>query len=147
MKATFYKTNDDKRVLNKNLISVYQKVIHIKKPCDALNPTILINLGVDNINDFNYVFIEKLNRFYFTEPPTLLNDGLAEVRCNADVLMSYSADISNLQILVDRQENVNSPYIIDNELPTFTNRIVSKHLVGSVPTSKGNNVVLTVTGG
>lgn len=148
MKVTLYMCNDDPRTLNKSMVIFKTVNARIKKPCSVEAPALeLFNIRPSNVVKFNYIFIPELARYYFVNDRKMLSNDILEIGASVDVLQSFNAGIRDLQILVDRQENINSAYIIDNELPTFTNRIISQHVIGSVPVSTGNNITLTVTGG
>ena len=64
----------------------------------------------------NYCKIEELQRFYFIESITALNDGVYELRLKVDVLESFKSDILRTDAYVSRNQYEYSDKIVDNEV-------------------------------
>lgn len=64
----------------------------------------------------NYCKIEELQRFYFIESITALNNGIYELRLRVDVLQSFLNDILQTNTYVSRNENEYNDKIVDNEV-------------------------------
>lgn len=105
MKAIFYSINDDKNKLDKNLVNGYETTILLKSGLDSLID-IEISIFPDVILNYNYVYIEKLQRYYFIDDITLQRNNYFICRCTEDVLMSFKDEIKKQEIEVNESENV-----------------------------------------
>lgn len=124
----------------------------IKEPCSLLDP--IVELTASNVTragldlaQVNYIYIERFNRFYFVNDIIYENDGLVELHCSVDVLMSYADNIYNSQQEVIRSEAVNSKMYIDPERPILTDKILTTKILGEFPETSDNNYIMTVAGG
>lgn len=95
----------------------------------------------------NYFVIPEWNRRYFVTSRVVGNNNLLHISGKVDSLSTYADYIRRKNTLILRQENVWNPYIQDNELPVRTERIIEYQKVGSVGNPKGQNIILTVSGG
>ena len=150
-----YNTASDKKMLKKN-INLLKKIdnIHFKNGCSMENPIIQItsnDLGA--LANCNYAYVSDFQRFYFINDITLVSNNVLEISLHVDVLMSFNSSINQIQALILRQEFENNPYIIDNELITYSQRILERHKIGNSPFSIGafgqqsECISLTVVGG
>lgn len=105
MKAIFYSINDDKNKLEKNLVNGYETTILLKSGLDSLID-IEISILSDIILNYNYVYIEKLQRYYFIDDITLQRNNYFICKCTEDVLMSFKDEIKKQEIEVNESENV-----------------------------------------
>lgn len=64
----------------------------------------------------NYCKIEELQRFYFIESITALNNGVYELRLRVDVLESFKEDILRSSCYIKRNQYVYNDKLIDSEL-------------------------------
>ena len=94
MKITFYSTDDGENVINKTLSNGVTIPIHLKRETDILSPVLTLTnkTGID-YTQFNYCFIDVLNRFYFIRTVRQLNSALFHVELSCDVLETYKAKI------------------------------------------------------
>lgn len=146
MIVKFYATDSPKNQLYKALRPVAEKEVTWKSQTEITKPTIILKYE-DSLLQSNYCYIEKFNRYYYIDSIRLGLGNVLEVECSVDVLMSYADDIANISTIIDRQENVYSPYIRDNMLLTRCDRIVDKKNIGVIPTDGNYKIVLTVTNG
>lgn len=140
-----YINKSDGRCTTKNLTPVKDNVtIVLKEPCDVMNPYIELDFFDTAIN-INYVILPALNRSYFAAPPELLDGHRVGFQLHVDVLSSNWNDLKKINCFVERQENLNSPYITDTTLPVMSSKMLDRKKIGSI----GNyeTFVLTVTGG
>lgn len=121
MKAIFYSINDDKNKLEKNLVNGYETTILLKSGLDSLID-IEISIFSDNILNYNYVYIEKLQRYYFIDDITLQRNNYFICKCTEDVLMSFKNEIKKQEIEVNESENV----INDNKTDYQSDNIFTK---------------------
>ena len=95
MIVTFYKTKDNKNVINKTLSDGTEFNLAIRSDTDLENP--VLKMATD-VTAFNYCYISYFNRFYFVERVTR-NGKLFHVELSSDVLETYKSEIlaSNAQ--------------------------------------------------
>lgn len=105
MKAIFYSINDDKNKLEKNLVNGYETTILLKRGLDSLID-IEISILSDTILNYNYVYIEELQKYYFINDITLQRNNYFICKCTEDVLMSFKDEIKKQEIEVNESENV-----------------------------------------
>lgn len=105
MKAIFYSINDDKNKLEKTLVNGYETSIVLKSGLDSLID-IEISIFSDIILKYNYVYIEKLNRYYFINDITLQRNNCFICKCTQDVLMSFKDEIKTQEIEINESENI-----------------------------------------
>ena len=139
------KCNDDKRKLTKTFTErkVYDNA-NLKENTSVFEPTFIIRTTILN---FNYVFCDDWNKYYFVTNITKTMGGLIEISCREDVLATYSNELKKRSGYVVRQEFQNSKYIIDNKKVTTTQRKTTHQTVGSVGNASGAYISLTVSGG
>ena len=95
MQATFYKTLDNKNVINKTLTSPLNVELKLRDNQDVIAPVLKMSVTV---TPYNYCYIPYFNRFYFVEKIEKHGE-LFIVGLYCDVLESYKDDIlsSNAQ--------------------------------------------------
>ena len=148
MKVTFYATASDKRKVQKTLTSLYSSsAVKLKDNTSIINPKLLITT-FDHFNQCNYVYIEEFNRYYFVTDIQSISNGVLQISCHVDVLMSNYSSILKMQAIVKRNTNHYNNYLVDNQrkvlcYPTQT--------ILNFPKDKQFNTtlqyVLTVAGG
>ena len=103
MEVKFYYNQSDDRVINKRLIDDGANSF-IGVPRDeisVMNP--IIRFESDSIIRYNYAYIPELQRYYSIVDRTAYRQGVWDVTFSVDVLMSFRADISDLNVVVDKQ--------------------------------------------
>ena len=78
---------------------------------------------VNEPQNFNYAYIQEFNRYYYVGNITTLINGMWELDCRVDVLMSYRHKIRQLNAVIARQENLYNLYLEDNKLLTTSRRL------------------------
>lgn len=76
---------------------------------------ISIIIEYPSLIDFNYVYIEAFNRYYYVTDITLINYGLYEISLSVDVLMSYKNALYNCKGFIDRNEFTFNDKIVDTK--------------------------------
>lgn len=118
MEVRFYYNQSDDRVINKRLIedgkNVYDGVP--RDEVSVMNP--VIRFESDEILRYNYAYIPSLQRYYSIVDRTAYRQGVWDVTFAVDVLMSFRADISDLNVVVDKQSMATNgnEYIDDGSL-------------------------------
>lgn len=119
MNIDLYINTSEENAIEK--IIVNKKTIEgtIKTTIDITDFSVIFNFFED-WNNFNYVYIEKLKRYYFVESKRILNNSLVEYDIVEDVLMSFKVLIRQQNILVTESENAyngsKNNYIAENKL-------------------------------
>lgn len=109
MNITLYKNTSDNNVLNKKITSMGNRNVKLKSLTNIISPTLL--LSGDISNDINYIYINDWKRYYYITDKTSVNNGMYEIQCRVDVLMSHKNDILNSDALVIASENLKNDYI------------------------------------
>lgn len=112
MIVNLYECKDDKRKLNKTLVSKGTCDIQLRDRVNVINPIMSIPLRSDT---FNYCYIEDLGRYYYVDSVEY-NKNLMILHLSVDVLMSYKDYINNLSCTVKRSQSLINGYINDNNM-------------------------------
>ena len=147
MKLTLMKTSSDKRDLRKSTTTIKTVNCKIKEGTSIISPTVIINkMSASHIRQCNYAHISDFGRYYFVTDIVETTANQLEISMHVDVLNSYKDDIRSITTLIERQENVFSPYFVDEEMLVRTTRFREKKNIGVI----GGNVAyyyLTVNNG
>ena len=124
MKIDLYKNTSEENAIEK--IIVDKKTIEgtLKTTIDITNFSVIFSF-FDNWNSYNYVYVEKLKRYYFVNSKRIVNNSLIEYDLIEDVLMSFKDLIKNQNILLSESETAFSGsqnnYTSENKLTVANN--------------------------
>ena len=147
-KANFYTNYSDSNVVHKSKSNIltgvqvrYKEPLIVDKPILTLDKTELWQ----NVAYTNYFYLKDTKRYYFVDD-IIVNHGNIEITGHTDVLSSFWSFVKTKQCYINRQENVYSKYIVDNEYPVYATRDID---VKNIPCDFLNKTscLLTVTGG
>lgn len=119
MKIDLYKNTTEENAIEK--IIVDKKTIEgtLKTTIDITDFSVIFNFFED-WNNYNYVYIEKLKRYYFVESKRIVNNSLVEYDLIEDVLMSFKDLIRQQNILLTESETAfngsKNNYTAENKL-------------------------------
>jgi len=119
MKIDLYKNTTEENAIEK--IIVDKKTIDgtLKTTIDITDFSVIFNF-FEEWNDYNYVYIEKLKRYYFVESKRIVNNSLVEYDLIEDVLMSFKDLIRQQNILLTESETAfngsKNNYTAENKL-------------------------------
>ena len=119
MKVDLYKNTTEENAIEK--IIVDKKTIEgtLKTTIDITNFSVIFNFFED-WNNYNYVYIEKLKRYYFVDSKRIVNNSLVEYNLVEDVLMSFKDLIRQQNILLTESETAfngsKNNYTAENKL-------------------------------
>lgn len=119
MKVDLYKNTSEENAIEK--IIVDKKTIEgtLKTTIDITDFSVIFNFFED-WNNYNYVYIEKLKRYYFVESKRIINNSLVEYDLIEDVLMSFKDLIRQQNILLTESETAfngsKNNYTAENKL-------------------------------
>lgn len=119
MKIDLYKNTSEENAIEKVIID--KKTIEgtLKTTIDITDFSVVFNFFED-WNNYNYVYIEKLKRYYFVESKRIVNNSLVEYDLIEDVLMSFKDLIREQNILLTESETAfngsQNNYTAENKL-------------------------------
>ena len=122
---TLQQNNSDVRKLDKSLSTIATVTGTLKEGTSIINPVILIDCDISNVNTCNYMTIESFNRQYFVNDIKSIRNGLVEFSCHVDVLSTYATEIKGNRAIVRRQENDWNLYLNDGVFKVYQNPVVT----------------------
>ena len=146
--ANFYTNYSDSNVVHKSKSKILTDVqVRYKEPLIVDKPVLTLN-KIELWQDVaytNYFYLKDTKRYYFVDD-IVINRGYIEITGRTDVLSSFWDFVKTKQCYINRQENVYSKYIVDNEYPVYATRDID---VKNIPCDflSGTSCLLTVTGG
>lgn len=119
----FYTTHSKENEINKTLQSPIEVNANINvSELDVMRPQFLIKTA--DISG-NYIYISKLNRYYFIDTKTNVDNVHTYLTLRCDVLMSWKDEIMNATGLIVKSQNGNSYYGgVESECRTASKRYV-----------------------
>lgn len=108
----FYLMSEDRNKIGKTLTVL--KTINAESNVKDLSliDTVLFlsTMSVDEIKNYNYLYIHELNRYYFIENVSVTITGLYKVQLHCDLLETYKNDILDSFALINQSGNNNKYY-------------------------------------
>lgn len=159
MKIVLYQNYAEPTILDKrSYLDIFAELDGtFRGEVDLINPTLRVEIGKSlgkfTINDFNYLYIEDLSKYYFIDNKVIVRSD--NVKCvidlylTEDVLTTFYTDILGLDVNVIRQEYDYNEYLVDDKLPC---NVVPEFEYGNIlfPVNDGDsgpaNYVLTLAG-
>lgn len=126
-KATFYFNKSDKQHVTKEIEPIAECNFIFKEPTNITNPVLKISGAeiVDQIlTQSNYVYIDKLNRYYYITDMMIVRNNLLEITCKVDVLMSFKEQILQQKAIIERNAKEYNIYLDDSEFTFQANPII-----------------------
>lgn len=139
MQVTFYKTLDNKNVINKTLTDPLNVELKLRDNQDVIAPVLKMSV---NVTPYNYCYIPFFNRFYFVEK--IEKQGkLFIVGLYCDVLESYKNGIlaSNARFKRNLKTGDYMSVNIDKSELKTVQKIVGNYTMGT-----DSNLILTTIG-
>lgn len=124
MNIDLYKNTSEENAIEKIIID--KKTINgtLKNTIDITNFSVIFNF-FDDWNNYNYVYVEKLKRYYFVDSKRIVNNSLVEYDLIEDVLMSFKDLIRSQNILLSESEMAfngsQNNYTAENKLTVANN--------------------------
>lgn len=89
-----YLLEDGDNVINKNLTNAVDIEIVLRKDFNIDAPDFIFRVdGLTPFEEYNYISIPDINRFYFIDRIEAIGRGLIRVSCSCDVLETFKDDI------------------------------------------------------
>lgn len=98
MDIVLYVTGSERQAVRKTLQNSFELTGSLRGESSVINPSFLIELT--NPSQYNYCFIPEFNRYYFISNITSVRTNIWRIDCSVDVLMSFQAQILNLDVIV-----------------------------------------------
>lgn len=98
MVIDLYITGSERNALRKTLQNELELTGSLRGESSVINPSFLIE--ITNPSQYNYCFIPEFNRYYFITDMVSVRTNIWRIECSVDVLMSYQAQILNLDVIV-----------------------------------------------
>ena len=144
MTIIFYKYNDIKNKINKTLengLTVNNVVIQNDFDITAFE---LLIKDTDFNSEYNYCYIQDLERYYFIESVERMNGSIYKIRLTVDVLKSFSTQIENIQAIITKSENPDDNFVDCEKSENYTSEVIN--LTDNFNHS-GNLILVTSLGG
>lgn len=138
-----YTVSDDNKVVSKHLGTSTDFDCVIKETTDVTAPVLRIQTST-NLSGFNYCYIERYGRYYFVDKIETTPNGLWQLYCRCDVLMSYKSQIKTLSGTINRSENTYNVYLNDSEYKALAYR---KIITKQFPTAIDDDCFILMTVG
>lgn len=103
MKIDLYKNTTEENAIEKIIVDKKTVDGTLKTTIDITDFSVIFNF-FEEWNNYNYVYIEKLKRYYFVESKRIVNNSLVEYDLIEDVLMSFKDLIRQQNILLTESE-------------------------------------------
>lgn len=142
MDIVTYTVTDDAFKVNKTLGTgtTYQNAV-MKDPTDTVHPVLTLQTSA-NLSGINYVYIERYGRYYFAETPIAVKNGVWEIHCTSDPLMSFKTSLLDVSGTVTRSETLFNAYLNDPEYKALAYR---QTVTKAFPNEMTNDSFILVT--
>lgn len=151
MICRMYNTASEKNKVDKALTLVKEiSTFKIKDNCSIIRPVLIVSKNAVTLTNgalFNYAYIDVYNRYYFVTDIKTVANGMVEISCAVDVLMSFNTAIKNLDCIIERQEKVYNAYLTDGLFTAYNYSRVQTKEFPSGFTAETKFVLATVGGG
>ena len=146
--VAFYNNKSDNRQVHKQISIIKNTLCDANENMDIVNPSLKINYDSDLLSA-NYMYIPKLNRYYYITNIEIPNGKFLILSGHCDVLMSFWNSIKKCQCVAGRSSSNFDEYLDDPMISVKnTYRTESRRLSGEFTPSAGglNHYVLSIGG-
>ena len=109
---------------------------------DVAEPVFLVQ-ATAQYDKANAVYCEELGRYYFITDKKWVRNGLLEISCHVDVLVTYQGDIWNNAGIISRNANLFNGYLPDSKQKVFQYDKTQIKVFPAYPHS-GEKILITV---
>lgn len=144
----YYTTSPDNR-MTKYLTGELSLEGTLRESSNVVNPSILIEKDVDDLTDYNYVYIPEFNRYYFITEMQSFRNGFTIVSLSVDVLFSFKDDILNNVAIIDKAQQIDysNLYYDDGSFITDTRDFYTIKTFENGFNDEGEFILITAGGG
>lgn len=144
MTVIFYKYNGIKNKINKTLENgLTVNDVIIQNDFDITDFELLIKNTNFN-SEYNYCYIQDLERYYFIENVERMNGTIYKIRVSVDVLKSYATQIENINAIITKSENPDNNFVNCEVSENYTSEVIN--LTDNF-NHNGNLILVTSLGG
>lgn len=111
MNIIAYLNKSDDRVFPKDLVQVREITGTMRGSFDYLNPNFTLETTFPL--DFDYIYVQELNRYYYVTDTLAPNTPFVNVQCTCDVLQTFYPQFIQSQCIVGRNKEMWNAYIKD----------------------------------
>lgn len=116
--VTLYNNENSGEVLNKKLTKIADKTVSQYNDMAIETPILVLSdLDAETLSGLNYVYVEEFGRYYDCVP-ILLNEGMYQLNCDVDPLMSFKDGILKLDAIVNKNQYESNMYYDDGSFKT-----------------------------
>ena len=119
----FYRNNSSKNTVSKSLVWVKTDEVKYTRPIQYKQMVLDVKRSADE-EQYNYIFLTVLNRYYYVTDAVLTND-FASLTLYEDVLMSFSELIRLQDAFITRNENSYDDDIVDDYVVCDYNKTIT----------------------
>lgn len=119
MTLTFYKNTSDPKCVTKSITSLGDITNCVLRDEENILDPVFEVASAALPDDFNYVYCDYTQRYYFTGNAIMVRAGLWRVPCHVDVLSSHYAKYSGLSATITRNETFKNGYLIDDNYKAY----------------------------
>lgn len=120
MDIILYQTTSERERINKDLSSSLPLSGALRGECSVTNPS--FNIEVSNPSNYNYCYIPDFGRYYYITNIVSVRTNIWRIDCNVDVLMSYSSQILNLNVIVSDETSPDNETYMNGDVWASTVR-------------------------
>lgn len=113
MDIVLYSTVSEKERVIKTLSNALTLSGTLRNESSIINPSFIIEHS--NPSNYNYCYISDFGRYYFINNITVVKNNLWKIDCNVDVLMSFSTEILNLNVIVNHNSSPDNERYVNGE--------------------------------
>lgn len=122
MDVNFYLYTGRLNELNKELPTGTTIDCILKQKSNTLNFDLILNKKIDNFN-YNYCYIPKLNKYYFINNLSIVNNSVILLSLKVDVLMSYKNILLETKARIKEcDNNYNENFVTVEKNNTFSHK-------------------------
>lgn len=110
-------TGENNRVDKSGMISgTYTMNGYLRDQSSAINPVIRIEKTTPpTTGGYNYMYISDFDRYYFITDIVAMREDLWEIHGKVDVLYTYSTDILNSRVIIDKTSDISKANLYLND--------------------------------
>lgn len=113
MDITLHVNSSERQAISKSLDSGTVLSGSLRNESSVINPSFLIEY--ENPTGFNYCYIADFGRYYFITNITSIRTNIWRIDCTVDVLMSFSSEILNLDVIVNYESSPDDESYMNGE--------------------------------
>ena len=102
-----------------DLVESYTGVL--RSECSIIDPKITIECDISLLSRCNYLSIPSFRRYYYIRNMVSVREGLVELSCHVDVLMSFASAIKSNRAIIKRSATEWNLYLNDGSLKCYQN--------------------------